>query len=83
MAVLFLRKILYASTCSKHKPTRFNHFLTEKGFGAHGHRCSLHFQNLENFKISHFYISKNYEVKYIHRYIQDKCIKKYIIFWEI
>jgi hypothetical protein len=29
------------------------------------HQCSLHFQNLEIFKISHFYVSKNYKVKYI------------------
>jgi hypothetical protein len=41
----------------------------EKGFGAHGHQYSLHFQNFEKFKISYFDVSKNYEVKNIDRYI--------------
>jgi hypothetical protein len=40
----------------------------ERGFGAHGHQCSHHFQNFENFKISYFYVFKNYGVKYIDRY---------------
>jgi hypothetical protein len=40
------------------------------------------------FKISYFYVSKNYEVKYIERYIREECmqkspVKKYIVFWEI
>jgi hypothetical protein len=61
---------------------------TERGFGAHEHQCSLHFQNLEFFKISHFYISKNYGVKYINRYVQEECVrkslvKKYVVFLKI
>jgi hypothetical protein len=60
----------------------------KRGFGAHGHQCSHHFQNFEDFKISYFYVFKNYGVKYIDRYKQEECmrkssIKKYIIFWEI
>jgi hypothetical protein len=27
-------------------------------------------------KISHFYVSKNYNVKHIDRYIQEECMKK-------
>jgi hypothetical protein len=61
---------------------------SEKGFGAHGHQCSLHFQNFEKFKILHFYVFKKISVKYIDRYIQKKCmqkspVKKYIVFWKI
>jgi hypothetical protein len=48
----------------------------DSGSGAHGHQCSYHFQNFENFKISHFYVFKNYGVKYIDRYIQKKCMQK-------
>jgi hypothetical protein len=56
-----------------------------RGFGAHGHQCSLQFQNFENFKISHFYGFKNYGIKYIDRYVQEECmqksfVKKYIVF---
>jgi hypothetical protein len=63
-------------------------YLRERGFGAHGHRCSHHFQNFEDFIISYFYVFKNYSVKYIYRYKQEECMrkspfKKYVIFWEI
>jgi hypothetical protein len=34
------------------------------------------FQNFENFKISHFYVFKNYDVKYIDRYIHEECTQK-------
>jgi hypothetical protein len=46
------------------------------------------FYIFENFKISHFYVSRNYEVKYIDRYIQEERtqkgpVKKYFILLEI
>jgi hypothetical protein len=41
----------------------------ENGFGAHGHQCSLYFQNFENFIHTEGMYGKN-------------PIKKYIIFWE-
>jgi hypothetical protein len=51
-------------------------------------KCSLHFYNFENIKISYFYVFKNYGVKYVDRYTQKKCrqkslIKKYVVFWKI
>jgi hypothetical protein len=60
----------------------------ERGFGAHGHQCSHHFQNFEDFKISYFYIFKNYGIKFIDRYTQEECmqkspVKKYVIFRKI
>jgi hypothetical protein len=60
----------------------------EKEFGAHGHQCSLQLRNFENFKISHFHIFKNYNIKYIDKNIQEKwmqksSVKKYVVFWEI
>jgi hypothetical protein len=46
----------------------------ERGFGAHEHQCSHHFQKFEDFKILYFYVFKNYGVKYIDRYTQEKCM---------
>jgi hypothetical protein len=69
---VILRIILSPKQDQTKKRPRIN----EKGFGADGHQCSLHFQNFNFFKISHFYVSKNYEVKYIDRYIQDECMQK-------
>jgi hypothetical protein len=50
--------------------------LPDRGFGAHGHQCSNHFQNFEDLIISYFYVLKNYGVKYIDRYKQEKCMRK-------
>jgi hypothetical protein len=41
---------------------------------------------VEDFKISHFYVTTNYGVEYID--IQEECmqtspVKKYVVFWEI
>jgi hypothetical protein len=49
----------------------------------------LFYRNFENFKFLHFYVSKNYEIKYIDIdiYTRSVCkkslLKKYIVFWEI
>jgi hypothetical protein len=47
--------------------------------------ASFTFRILYFFKISHFYVFKNYGVKYIDRYVQEECVrkspvKKYIVF---
>jgi hypothetical protein len=31
---------------------------------------------LKKFKISHFYVIKNYIVKYVDRYVHEKCMQK-------
>jgi hypothetical protein len=51
----------------------------KKRFDVHGHQCSLYFQNFENFKSYFFYVSKNYEDKYIDRYIHGECMQKSIV----
>jgi hypothetical protein len=43
---------------------------------VHRHQWSLHFYIFESFKTSHFYVSKNYSIKYIEIYIQEAHTQK-------
>jgi hypothetical protein len=41
-----------------------------------GTTASFIFRILKKIKISHFYVFKNYSVKYLDRYIQKVCMQK-------
>jgi hypothetical protein len=68
----FMTRTREVSCCTRNRSYGKKGVKREKGFRAHGYRCFLHFQIFENFKTSHFYVFKKYNVKYIDGYVHEE-----------